>query len=528
MNKKIVIGGLYFFIFIGVSFPSLISSGSRPLSLANVSTANNGEVYSLFGNPAGLYGRGIVDVKLDLLTNLNFTGNILYNISNIIDSVEKLNNIKESQREGKEIDIVEIFTLLNTIKNLIEINKPAKGMLVGLNGGVAVRVKNFAFSVRNVTNIGLKPQVDTNFYLGPINTSLSNNQVINKFNVLKFAEESVTTQEGGGIVLTTATLKYENLLAIRDKLVNEVLPWLIKELEKMNVEIPQEIRDNLEGIANALINSAIDKGASEQDVKTAVDQLGDPYFQSLISTTIQKTAASTTLDQNESGFVIKGVNYTELALGYSYYLFDSLHVGASVRYLIGKTLYYNFKVFQEKEEIDFKDIVDLENKLTRETQAVGLDVGAIYKLPLPIIETNVGLVIKNLIEPQFILPKTSEKLKLSRQLKLGAMGNFKILKFGFDLDLNKVETFVEGYYIQNVSLCLEVNPPIILPSLRLGYLKNLAYENDQLFTAGLGFKIFVANLDFVCGFNPQRIKITEDFTLPTSNLFLGLNLGVEF
>lgn len=526
MNKKIIVISFCLVVFNSITFCSLISLGSRQLSLANVSTANNGEVYSLFGNPAGLYGKRIVDIKFDLLGNLNFTGNILYNISDIIDSAEKFNKIKESQQEGKEIDIVEIFALLNAIKNLVEIDKPAKGILIGANGGVAVRVKNFAISVRNITNVGLKPQVDTNFYLGSISTSTSNNQVISEFNVLKFAEENNTNQEG--IVLTTATLKYENLLTTRDELANDVLPWLINELEKMNVEIPQEVKDNLEGIANALINSAVDKGVSEQEIKRAVSQLKDPYFQNLISNTIQKATTSTTLQQNESGLVVKGVNYTELTLGYSYSVFDNLHIGASVRYLIGKTFYYNFKVFQENEMIDFKDITDLENKLVKNSQAVGLDVGAIYKLPLPIIETNVGLVIKNLIEPQFTLPKTNEKLKLSRQLKLGAMGSFKILKFGLDLDLNKAETFVKGYNIQNIALCFEVNPPIILPSLRLGYLRNLAYESDQLFTVGLGFKIFVVNFDFICAFNPQSTKITKDFSLPATNLFLGLNFGLEF
>lgn len=526
MNKKTVLVLSVLYMLSSFSFCSLITSGSRPLSLANVYVANNGEVYSLFNNPAGLYGKKIVDVKFDLLTNLNFTGNILYNISNIIESAEKFSSIRESQQEGNEIDIVEIFSLLNAIKNLVEIDKPGKGILIGTNGGVAIKVKEFAVSLRNITNVGLKPHLDTNFYLGAISTSSFNNQVINKFDVVRFYKKSSTINQEG-VILTTDTLKYENLLSVRDELAYDILPWLITELEKMSIEIPQEIRDNLEGIANALINSAIDKGVSEQDVKDAVKQLKDPYFQNLISSTIKTASNYTTLQHNESGLVIKGANYTELVLGYSYSILENLHIGASIKYLIGKTFYYNFKIFQENEMLDFKDISDLENKLVRDSQAVGLDIGAIYRLPLPVVETNIGLVIKNLIEPQFSLPKTNEKLKLPRQVKLGAMGSFKILRFGLDLDLNKAETFVKGYNIQNIALCLEVNPPI-LPSLRLGYLRNLVYERDQLFSFGLGFKIFVVNFDLVCAFNPQKTKITKDFTLPATNLFLGSNLGVQF
>lgn len=526
MNKKILLMIFLLLIYVINSFSSLIRLGNKPLSLGNVYTAYNGDVYSLFTNPAGLYGDKMFDLKLDLLSNLNFTGNILYNINNIIENSDKFEKILQSQQEGTSIDIVQISSLLFAIKNLVEIDKPGKGMLVGINGGMSVKFKNFAFGVRNVTDIGLKPRVDTNFYLGSIST-YSSNFAMNNISVLKFTETN-NPSNAEGIVLTTSTLKYENLASVRDDLAENVLPWLINELEKMNVKVPQEIKDNLEGIANTLINLSVDNGASEKDVKNAVEQLKDPSLQKLISDILHKATTSATLEHNESGLTLKGVNYTELILGYSYSIFNNIHFGMSIKYLIGKTFYYNFKIFQKNRAIDFKDITDLENKLIRNSQAIGLDLGAIYKLPIPVVEVNLGLLVKNLIEPYFNLPNTDEKLKLPRQVKLGAMGSFKILKFGLDLDLNKAETFVEGYNIQNVALGVEVIPPIILPSLRLGYLKNLAYESDQIFSVGLGFKIFIVNFDLCCAFNSQKTRINKDFVLPTSNLFLGLSLGVEF
>ncbi|MFN3550827.1 MAG: conjugal transfer protein TraF, partial [Endomicrobiia bacterium] len=157
-----------------------------------------------------------------------------------------------------------------------------------------------------------------------------------------------------------------------------------------------------------------------------------------------------------------------------------------------------------------------------------LDVGTIYKLPVPSIETNVGLVIKNLIEPQFDFPSTDEKLTFQRQLTLGVSSKlYKVLTLAVDYDLNKTKTLVDGYDIQNFSVGLEINPPI-LPVLRLGYLKNLAMDNDQLYTIGLGIKILVLNFDLVCAFNTQETKINKDLTLPTNNLSLGITLGMKF
>ena len=215
-------------------------------------------------------------------------------------------------------------------------------------------------------------------------------------------------------------------------------------------------------------------------------------------------------------------------MGYSHNVWDNLLVGGSLKYMIGKTIYYDFKVFQEQDQINFDDLKEIENKLTRNVQSIALDLGAIYKLPTPIVETNVGLVIKNLLEPQFELAGTDEKIKLSRQVKLGVSGKlYKILTLNIDHDLNEAETLVEGYKIRNLGLGLEINPPIF-PALRLGYMKNLSYEDDQLYTFGLAIKIWVINLDIVGALNPKETKINKDTSIFANNLNLGLTLGFAF
>jgi hypothetical protein len=458
----------------------------------------------------------MVEKILDLLLGANFTGNILYNANQIIESAEKYKRIREAQQQNGSIDVVQIAALFNGIKNLVDINKPGKGMIANVNGGLGFKIKNFAFSVKNVTNIGLKPFVDTGFSLSTTTTSsLAPN--------LKFASSVYK-----GITITTDTLKDSNLADEREQL-EQVIGWLIDTLEDFGVDIPSDIKNNSEGIANALINLALENGFKKEDIKNAISQLQDGNLRNLINDFLKNMLnPNSSFTNNNSGLVLKGINYTEFALGYSHNVWNNLLVGGSLKYIIGKTIYYDFKVFQEQDQINFDDLKDIENKLTRNVQSIGLDLGTIYKLPTPLVETNVGLVIKNLLEPQFELAGTDEKIKLPRQVKLGVSGNlYKILTLNIDYDLNEVETLVEGYKIKNLALGLELNPPIF-PSLRLGYMKNLAYEDDQLYTLGLGIKIWVINLDIVGAVNPKETKISEDTTLFANNLSLGLTLGFKF
>lgn len=517
---KSVVGIMLYCLFSYKVFSSQLGLGNKPLSMGAAYTAVNGDVYSIYSNPAGLYGGNMFDFKLDLLGSVNFTGDILYNVNQIIDSAQKYEKIRQTQQQGGSVDITQIVALFNGIKNLVEINQPGKGMLAQVNGSVGIKIKNFAFSVRNITNIGLKPCIDTGFSLST-NTLPS---VIRYYETLSFTNGS----NESGITITTDTLKYPQLISIRDKLVG-VVDWLVNKLESLGVNVPQEVKDNKEGIANALINLAKDNGVTDTEIENAVVQLSDPYLQSLIDNFITGIYnPQYSFNNNNSGLVLKGINYTEIALGYSHRIIENLIIGGKLKYLVGKTLYYNFKVFQEQQEIDFNNLQNLENKLTKNVSAIGLDVGAIYKLPTPVIETNFGIVIKNLLEPQFNLAGTNEKLCLPRQVSFGI--STKLLRFFtlcLDYDLNKVNTLVDGYNVQNISFGIEINPPII-PVLRFGYLKNLAMDNDQIYTFGIGMKIFVVNIDFVGAFNLRETEIKKDLKLPTNNLSLGLSLGIKF
>lgn len=522
MNKKMLLLTVMVVIVSNV-FAGQLDYGNKPLAIGSAYTAIQGDFYSLYSNPAGIYSGKTFDFKLDLLASANFTGDILGNINGIISSAEKFDKIRQQQEQGGTIDVTQIYAFFNAIKNLADINKPGKGMLLQFNGGVGCKIKNFAFGVRNITNFGADPFIDTvNFGLG----GTTSNPVIPK---------SLMFTNGGteGIVITTDTLKYPELTQQREELEN-VIGWLVETAEKLGVEIPpeikQDIENNKEGIANALINLAKDNGVSDEEIKTAVKQLNDPEFQQMITDIVTNMISSQgSFKTNQSALVFKGINFSEVTVGYSHKIIKNLFIGASLKYIIARTLYYNLKVFEQKEEINDMFVKEkILPQIEKTYQAVDIDIGVIYRLPTPIVETNVGLVIKNLLSPQFSLEATTEKLSFPRQVKLGVAGTlWKRITLSFDYDLNSVPTVVEGYNIQNLAVGLEINPPY-LPYLRLGYIKNLAYNNDYLYTLGLGIKIFVLNFDLVGAIRPENIKITEETTIPASNLSLGLTLGVKF
>lgn len=513
-------------------FASYLSMGNRALSLGGAYTAVSGNVYALYNNPAGLYSGYNTDFKLDLLVNTNFTGDILYNVNQILETSETINQISQLQQSGGEIDIVQITTLFKSIKNLMEMNQPSKGILFKLNGGFGIKVKNFAFGIRNVTDFSAKPYIDTSFSLRVDTTT---------YEYIYFAPYTFSSktlklaQSNIPVFITTATLKYENLTQIRNNLKYNVLPWLINELKKIGVEISPEIENDLEGIANNLINLAKDKGVSDDEVISSVNTLEDPDFQNFISNFLENSLNRTTrLSENQSSLDFKVVNYTELSFAYSHQIINDLCVGGAFRTLFGKSIYYSLKIFQQEDNSNSGDAMSfdriLSSQYTKNVAGFGLDLGAIYKLPIPLpfLETKTGLVIKNLIEPQFDFAGTNKKYKLPRQLTLGVSATaIKIFTLNIDCDLNKVPTLVDGYNVQNLSLGLEINPPYV-PYIRFGYLTNLAISGDQLYTLGLGIKIWKLNFDLTGAFNPKETKISKDFTLPTSNLVLGLTFGFNF
>ncbi|MCS7227331.1 MAG: conjugal transfer protein TraF, partial [Endomicrobia bacterium] len=459
MNDKKFLLIISLIVAVQRSFASYFDGGNKPLSLASAYTAVNGDIYSIYSNPAGLYNGNKFDLKLDILGGINFTGDILYNINQIISVAEKYEKIRYAQQQGGYVDITHLSALFNGIKNLVEIGQPGKGILSLINGGIGIKIKNFAFSVRNFTKVGLKPVVDNSFSLGEL--SVNTTPLLPNMQSVYLSNSNST-----GIVITTDTLTTSDtdLIFARDKLTTEVLPWLIPELKHLGVEIPPEVENNFEGIANALINLAIQNKTDKVEIINAVNQLANKELQLFISNFINNLLQQQihAFNENSSGLRCKGVNYTEVSFGYSYPVIDRLFIGSRLRVLIGKTLYYDIKVFQQKEQLEVNTLSKIvAEQLEKSYTTAGLDIGLIYKIPLPLIDTNFGVVVNNVVEPQFDFKDTKEKLIFNRQLKTGISGKLlKVILFAVDYDLNKIDTLIPGYEIQNLAIGIEVNLPV--------------------------------------------------------------------
>jgi hypothetical protein len=505
-------------------FASDFFSGSRPMALGGAYTSVNGDVYSLYHNPAGLYGGKNVSVNIDLSGGYNFSGSILNNINSIIDTAQKFEKIKDAQKTGSGIDVTQINLLFKAIKNLNDISSLGNGVLVDINGGVAVKIKNFGFGVRNYTMLGARPEIDTSFYLGSgtVNTS----SIIKLSQGTKFVE-GIESFSGITIPQNSTGPVPSELSDTQIQLVKIIDDFIKPQLESLGVTIPSDL--TTEQIANALINVAVANNVDTQEIKDAVKTLSDTDFQRIISQLISdKFNTKNVFTDNKSSLVFKGLNVTELNFSYSQEMFlPKLYLGGSLKYLIGTAMYKNYLVFNETDKLDFNDLSSLQQKITKNSNAITLDIGAMYELPLPVVNARTGVVIKNLLEPQFDLPETEQKLKLPRQVTFGISADvWKRIILAIDYDLLKTETFVEGYYKQNLGLGLEVDLPV-LPTVRIGYVKNVVMDKEELLTCGIGIKLFILYWDITAALSTNSVNIDEKTAVPY-NASLSTTLSFRF
>ncbi len=496
---------------------------TKPFSMGNAYTAVSGDIFSLYYNPAGIASSQNIFFNLDIGGGYNFSGGILYNINEIISISEKFSKLSQIQTYGGSIDITQLTALFYAIKNLNDISLPGKGIIAKLNGGVGIKIRNYGFSVRNYTVLGLKPTLDTGFYLG--------NMTLNTINFVKSI--NFPTEIGGVYIsnISTGPVTDPDLVEIQSKLKDVVDTFLdTKLLKDFGISIPSDISSDQ--IANALINVALENGISAQEIKDAVKKLTDKDFQDKIKKFIEDYLSDLKkqfFSDNKSGLLVQGLNITELSLTYARELFfPNLYIGTNLKYLLGSTIYYNYLIFKETKKLDFSNMAELKDRITKKSNAVSVDLGAIYQLPIKIkpIKTKLGIVVNNLVEPEFELADSENKLNLPRKLKTGFSAEmFKLLTFSADFDITKTKTLIPGYYNQNLCFGLEVNPTTFFV-LRAGFIKNIAMIRDETITAGLGLKLFGLNIDLATAASSTNVYLDETVLVPSSAFVsLGVNFG---
>ena len=188
------------------------------------------------------------------------------------------------------------------------------------------------------------------------------------------------------------------------------------------------------------------------------------------------------------------------------YAFD---IGLTPKYMAVKT--YSFERTLEQSEQD-DEVIDLTN--SKDYNSFNLDIGLSRKLGE---NWKSGLIIKNLIPQSFETP-TGSDASISPAVRIGTSYQNNWVTAGIDLDLTRNDSAVSGEESQYLALGAELD--VWLAKLRLGYRANLASDNNNTVSSGLGLYLFGLNIDAAVAFG-------EGETGP-NDINAGLQVGLQW
>lgn len=207
-------------------------------------------------------------------------------------------------------------------------------------------------------------------------------------------------------------------------------------------------------------------------------------------------AGATMLDNNQSRMIVRGLNATEIGIGYGREIRETgLTLGANLKGIIGRAGYQEITVSTETSGFGkFNDNV-------KTSFQPAIDLGLLWDMretfPSLPMRPRLGLVGRNINSPSFKNPDRAttrgerSKFPLNGQLRTGlAISPFKFWHLAMDVDLTNNLTPTDGYTSRYMSLGTELNifnrPWINIP-LRAGLQKNLSDTGSGLtYTGGFG------------------------------------------
>lgn len=244
--------------------------------------------------------------------------------------------------------------------------------------------------------------------------------------------------------------------------------------------------------------------------------ISDPFSK------IESASSLSNLDtqfNTNSQVVVKGGTVAQFGLGYSQPISAIKKIGPLEGELIAgvKANIYSASLTSVKAKVnrdDDKNIGDLVSdglKKSKDSNAFGIDVGAIWMAK----NYQTGLTLKNLNSPELEasltddLNSTSATEKVSLDMQATVDGAVFIKDRMFMLagstDLNKVEDLV-GDEVQMLHVSGTFFPSnFLIPTLRVGYQKNLAGEELSALNVGAGLFRGMANIDVTYGLDTTEV-----------------------
>jgi hypothetical protein len=302
-------------------------------------------------------------------------------------------------------------------------------------------------------------------------------------------------------------------------LVTQLNDWLKQDLVKAGVEIPAGLTSDQ--IANVLLNVADTNGVTDADIQKSINTIVEN--KELISTLINASSSgSNPFANNQSNITLKGINITELSVGYGRQVYKDMYVGGNVKLMTGTVGYYRQLVFDKK--VEMKDTLSDFTKFSKQSSQVGIDVGFIMDKRETPLKGKFGIMAKNINKPVFDIPEEAvkyneQKITLNPEIRAGAaFYPAKFWSISSDIDLTDNVTLIPGYISKTFSIGTEINMInkswINIP-LRAGLIKNISYQNNEYsYTLGLGLNLAHFVIDISGQMGAQSVNIDQGASLP--------------
>jgi hypothetical protein len=486
--------------------------GTRPMGMGGAFVAVAKGPVAQYWNPGSLGKTSgkTISTEIPIGVNVEFTGDIMKEASQISDMTSQFNSIKSAQQNGSTINADQVAAFAKTISLISDMNDPGKGALAAVTGGLNFKLSKFSFSVNSYASMGATPYIDTvNIGLGKINGGGG----VNMSGMIANAPTDTATAN----TIAAAINAMGGLSAISNLVCGNA-----GCITGQNSSITSDA-----SLANALYNQAMANGLSTTQITDAANTLSQ--YAPQVKPIIANASFDHPYTNNTSNLSMTGGLFTEISAGYGRNvdrLLKGLSVGGNFKLINGRTLDSSF-TFLSKSHIE--DAFKLNN--LKSSWQPALDLGALWdlnqKFPKVPLEPRVGVVVRNLNRPSF--DTDAGFYDLDPQVRMGlALNPYKFWTVALDLDLTNNNTPVQGFHSRELSVGTEVNlldrKFITLP-LRAGLIKNVAESSSKIgytFGTGLDTKYFRFDISGVISSEFTEIKGNS---IPTK---VGVVAGLGF
>ena len=303
------------------------------------------------------FGFDVVDVTF----GVEARGNISELAQDVIDLVDAIDGINS----GDDLTVDQVEDSINVITRLVQLDNPENVIFFDGNAGTSLRFGRLAIGARGfgqaMAFLNELDSTNLGFDTGSIGNDLSSE--LDEY----LTDSGYTGGTNIGVDYDTIFLSDEQVTALTGAGFNN---------------------DAIVAIDQLLNNPDISNDFSQQEISDFVDLAVD----------VQTAAAgSGNLEDNNTSVSVVGFAGAEIPVSYGYPITQELSVGATGKLMFAEVGAKVFRVFDDAIEDEIDTVLDE----TESSSTIGLDLGAMYRLP----NFQFGIAGKNLNAPEFDGPE---------------------------------------------------------------------------------------------------------------------------